>query len=44
MKVGITSGEKEFGKFGDEGLEVIRVAADLPPLDSQREGDGALCG
>ena len=43
-KWGITSGEEELDEVGNVGVEVIRVAADSPPLNGQREGDGALGG
>jgi hypothetical protein len=37
-------GEEGLGEVGDIEVEIIRVTADLPPLDGQREGDGALGG
>ena len=31
-----------FGEVGSIGVDFIRVAADLAPLDGQGEGDGVL--
>ena len=38
----ITSGEGGLGEVNGVSVEVIRVAADTPPPDGQRKGDGAL--
>ena len=37
---GITSGEEELDEVDGVGMEIIRVPADLPPLDDKREGRG----
>ena len=39
---GIISGEEGLGEVSGVGVVVIRVGADSPPLDGQRNGDGAL--
>ena len=41
---GITSVEDGLGEVSGVGVEVIWVAADMPPLDSQRVGNGAFGG
>ena len=42
--MGETSGEEGLGEVGSVGVEVMRVTADSPLPDCQRERDGALCG
>ena len=42
--MGIISNEEGFGEVGGVNVEIIRAAADLPPPDGQREGDGMLGG
>ena len=32
---GLTSGEEGLGEIGGVGVEIIRVNADLPPLDGE---------
>ena len=41
---GMTSGEKGFSEVSSVGVDVIQVAADLPPPNGQREGDGTFSG
>ena len=41
---GITSAEEGLGEVSGIGVEVIRVTADAPPPDGQREGNGAFGG
>ena len=40
----ISYGEEKLGEVDVVCEEVIRVVADSPPLDSQREGDGTFSG
>ena len=40
----INSSEEGLGGVGGVGVEVIQVAADLPPPNDQREWDGAFIG
>jgi hypothetical protein len=41
---GITSGEVGFGDIVGVGMEVILVAPDSPPPDSEREKNGVFSG
>ena len=41
---GVTYSEEGLDEVGGVGEEVIRMAADAPPLDGQREGDGVFSG
>jgi hypothetical protein len=40
---GIISDEQGLAEVGGVGVEIIQVAADLPPTDGQRQEDVAFC-